>query len=169
VRTDAAFHALQAARHREGTAAFAAAYAKRAGIEGTRSRGIRSRRLRQLRSIGLAKARLGHLLTAAALNCSRLPRMVRRQAACEDTPYAVHHREGRMTGSDVAGSIASAGEPVCPGRTCLRDYGGATVPQRVMLGGEGGEVAWGTLEPPRAVASCDNPNTSDASVRPCRK
>jgi hypothetical protein len=72
VRTDAAFHALQAARHREGTAAFAAAYAKRAGIEGTRSRGIRSRRLRQLRSIGLAKARLGHLLTAAALNCSRL-------------------------------------------------------------------------------------------------
>jgi transposase len=67
VRADAEFHALQSARQREGTAAFAAAYAKRAGIEGTLSRGIRTCRLRQLRYIGLVKARLGHLLTAVAL------------------------------------------------------------------------------------------------------
>jgi len=72
VRADAEFHALQAARQREGTAAFAAAYTKRAGIEGTLSRGIRTCRLRQLRYIGLAKARLGHLLTAVALNFLRL-------------------------------------------------------------------------------------------------
>jgi len=72
VRADAEFHALQAAREREGTAAFAAAYAKRAGIEGTLSRGIRTCRLRQLRYIGLVKARLGHLLTAVALNFLRL-------------------------------------------------------------------------------------------------
>jgi transposase len=72
VRADAEFHALQAARQREGTAAFAAAYAKRAGIEGTLSRGIRTCRLRQLRYIGLVKARLGHLLTAVALNFLRL-------------------------------------------------------------------------------------------------
>lgn len=72
VRADAEFHALQAARQREGTAAFAAAYAKRAGIEGTLSRGIRTCRLRQIRYIGLAKTRLGHLLTAVALNFLRL-------------------------------------------------------------------------------------------------
>jgi transposase len=72
VRADAEFHALEAARQREGTKAFAAAYARRAGIEGTLSRGIRTCRLRQIRYIGLAKARLGHLLTAAALNFLRL-------------------------------------------------------------------------------------------------
>jgi transposase len=72
VRADAEFHALQAARQREGTAAFAAAYAKRAGIEGTLSRGIRTCRLRQIRYIGLVKARLGHVLTAVALNFLRL-------------------------------------------------------------------------------------------------
>jgi len=72
VRAEAEFHALQAAREREGTAAFAAAYAKRAGIEGTLSRGIRTCRLRQLRDIGLVTARLGHLLTAVALNFLRL-------------------------------------------------------------------------------------------------
>jgi transposase len=72
VRADAEFHALQAARQREETAAFAAAYAKRAGIEGTLSRGIRTCRLRQIRYIGLVKARLGHVLTAVALNFLRL-------------------------------------------------------------------------------------------------
>lgn len=41
-------------------------------IEGTLSRGIRTCRLRQLRDIGLVTARLGHLLTAVALNFLRL-------------------------------------------------------------------------------------------------
>lgn len=72
VRAAPEFHALATARQREGTAEFVAAYAKRAGIEGTLSRGIRTCRLRQIRYIGLAKARLGHLLTAMALNFLRL-------------------------------------------------------------------------------------------------
>ena len=72
VRAEPEFHALAAARQREGTATFATAYAKRAGIEGTLSRGIRTCRLRQIRYIGLVKARLGHLLTAVALNFLRL-------------------------------------------------------------------------------------------------
>jgi transposase len=72
VRPEAPYEALQAARQREGTDAFAATYAKRAGIEGTISREIRTCRLRRTRYIGLARTRLGHLLTAAALNFLRL-------------------------------------------------------------------------------------------------
>ncbi len=72
VRPQVPYEALQAAHQREGTAAFAAIYAKRAGIEGTISREIRTCRLRRTRYIGLARTRLGHLLTAAALNFLRL-------------------------------------------------------------------------------------------------
>jgi len=72
VRPQVPYEALQAARQREDTAAFAATYAKRAGIEGTISREIRSCRLRRTPYIGLARTRLGHLLTAAALNFLRL-------------------------------------------------------------------------------------------------
>jgi len=72
VRPQAPYEALQAARQREDTAAFAATYAKRAGIEGTISREIRTCRLRRTRYIGLPRTRLGHLLTAAALNFLRL-------------------------------------------------------------------------------------------------
>jgi len=72
VRPRASYEALQAARQREDTAAFAATYVKRAGIEGTISREIRTCRLRRTRYIGLARTRLGHLLTAAALNFLRL-------------------------------------------------------------------------------------------------
>ena len=66
------YHALQAARRRETTAAFAAMYATRAGIEGTLSRGIRRCRMRRTRYIGLPKTRLAHVLTAVALNIVRL-------------------------------------------------------------------------------------------------
>jgi transposase len=64
--------ALQTARHREATDAFQAEYARRAGIEGTISLGTRSTRLRRTRYIGLARVRLGHLLTAVGLNVLRL-------------------------------------------------------------------------------------------------
>ena len=66
------YQALQAARQREATEAFQAEYARRAGIEGTISRGIRSTRRRRTRYIGLARVRLGQLLTAAGLNLLRL-------------------------------------------------------------------------------------------------
>ncbi|MBO0782377.1 MAG: transposase, partial [Ktedonobacteraceae bacterium] len=45
--------------------------AKRAGIEGTISQGVRMMGLRRSRSIGQAKTHLQHLATAAALNLVR--------------------------------------------------------------------------------------------------
>ena len=52
--------------------AFATAYATRAGIEGTLSRGVRTCRLRRTRYVGQAKTHLGHVLTAAGMNFLRL-------------------------------------------------------------------------------------------------
>jgi transposase len=72
IRPERQYQALQAARQREATGAFQAEYARRAGIEGTISRGTRSTRLRRTRYIGLARVRLGHLLTAVGLNVLRL-------------------------------------------------------------------------------------------------
>ena len=62
---------LQAARRRQETAAWKAEYAKRAGIEGTLSEGVRGFGLRRCHYIGLAKAHLQHVATAAAMNLSR--------------------------------------------------------------------------------------------------
>ncbi len=72
VRARDEYHALQDARQREGTRAFATAYATRAGIEGTLSRGVRTCRLRRTRYVGQAKTHLGHVLTAAGMNFLRL-------------------------------------------------------------------------------------------------
>lgn len=72
VRRQAAYEALQAARTREQTAAFRAAYACRSGVEGTISQGVRTCSLRRSRYRGLTKTHLDHVLTATALNCLRL-------------------------------------------------------------------------------------------------
>jgi transposase len=64
--------ALQALRHQQNTTAWPAKYAKRAGIAGTLSQGVRAFGLRHCRYVGLAKTRLPHLATAAALNIDRL-------------------------------------------------------------------------------------------------
>jgi transposase len=64
--------AIQAARQRQQTAAFAATYARRAGVEGTRSQGVRAFGLRSARYRGLAKTHLQHVATAAAINVQRL-------------------------------------------------------------------------------------------------
>lgn len=72
IRPQPQYQALRAARQREATTAFQADYARRAGLEGTISRGTRSTRLRRTRYIGLARVRLGHLLTAVGLNVLRL-------------------------------------------------------------------------------------------------
>lgn len=66
--------ALQQARERAKAAAFAATYARREGVEGTLSLGIRVCSLRRARYIGLARTRLQHLLTAAAVTFLRLGR-----------------------------------------------------------------------------------------------
>ena len=64
--------ALQAARQCQTTLAFQAAYAARAGVEGTLSQGVRAFALRQTRYIGLAKTHLQHLLIATAMNLARV-------------------------------------------------------------------------------------------------
>jgi transposase len=64
--------ALQAARQRQETPEWRAEYAARAGIEGALSEGVRGFGLRRCRYIGLAKAHLQHVITAAAMNLSRL-------------------------------------------------------------------------------------------------
>src|SRR5688500_1064308 len=64
--------ALQARRAFEPSEAFAREYARRAGVEGTLSQGIRRCGLRRSRYVGLAKTHLGHVLTAVALNFARL-------------------------------------------------------------------------------------------------
>src|SRR4051794_31134813 len=66
------FEALQGARRRQETEAFRTSYAARAGIEGTHAQAIRRCGLRRCRYIGLAKAHLQHVITAAAMNLSRL-------------------------------------------------------------------------------------------------
>ena len=47
-------------------------YAKRAGIEGTLSQGVRAFELRRTRYWGQAKTRLQQIATAAAINIDRL-------------------------------------------------------------------------------------------------
>jgi transposase len=64
--------ALQAARRQQEAPEWQAEYAVRAGVEGTLSQGVRGFGLRRCRSIGLAKARLQHVATAAAINVYRL-------------------------------------------------------------------------------------------------
>jgi transposase len=66
------YEALQVARQRQTTQEFRRQYAPRAGIESTHAQAIRRCGLRQARYGGLAKTRLQHLATAAALNFVRL-------------------------------------------------------------------------------------------------
>jgi hypothetical protein len=79
--------ALQAARQYQSTPAFKAQYDARAGVEGTISQGLRVCDLRRARYIGLAKTRLQHVLTVAALNVLRIahwledPRLARTRSA----------------------------------------------------------------------------------------
>jgi transposase len=72
VRVREQHEALCAARARVQTVEYRKEYARRAGIEGTLSRGIRRCHLRRTRYVGLAKVHLGHLLTAVAMNFVRV-------------------------------------------------------------------------------------------------
>lgn len=71
-RPQAQFEALQRGRQLAQTSEWKKTYAQRAGIEGTISQAIRTAGLRQARYIGLAKTHLQHILTAAAINISRV-------------------------------------------------------------------------------------------------
>ena len=90
LRADAPYHALQAARARDSQADWPLLYNQRAGIEGTRSQGVRGFGLRRSRYVGLAKTHLQHVFIAAAMNLSRIvnwlnevPLAQTRQAAFE--------------------------------------------------------------------------------------
>jgi transposase len=72
LRPQPQYAALQAARRGQSTDAFRAAYAARAGIASTHAQGVRRAGLRRCRYRGLAKTRLQHVLTAAALNVVRI-------------------------------------------------------------------------------------------------
>jgi transposase len=64
--------ALKAARERLATKEGRRRYARRAGIEGTLSQGVRAFGLRRSRYRGLAKTHLQHVATAAAINLARV-------------------------------------------------------------------------------------------------
>ena len=66
------YEALHSARRHQVTKEFQDNYASRAGIEGTHSQATRRCGLRRCRYIGLAKARLQHVITAAAINVVRI-------------------------------------------------------------------------------------------------
>ena len=72
VRPREQHEALVARRALEQTEAYAQEYARRAGVEGTLSQGVRRCGLRRSRYVGLPKTHLGHILTAAALNFVRV-------------------------------------------------------------------------------------------------
>jgi transposase len=72
LRSQAFQDTLQTARQRQSTPDFKTLYNHRAGIEGTHSQAVRAFELRRTRYIGLAKTHLQHILTAIAMNISRL-------------------------------------------------------------------------------------------------
>jgi transposase len=72
VRPREQHEALQAAREREHVEEYKAAYAKRAGCEGTISRGVRTCGLRRSRYIGEEKVHLEQVLIGTALNFLRV-------------------------------------------------------------------------------------------------
>ena len=89
------FEALQGARKNQETEAFRASYAARAGIEGTHAQAISRCGLRPCRYIGLAKTRLQHVITAAAID------LVRVAEWCAGTPIA-KTRRSRFAALQVA-------------------------------------------------------------------
>jgi transposase len=74
--------AIQAARTKQTTKEFKERYAKRSGIEGTISQGVRAFDLRVSRYLGIEKTHLQHVITATAMNVFRLF-----QFQIEDTPF----------------------------------------------------------------------------------
>jgi len=105
--------ALQAARAREQTEDVAQEDARRAGIEGTLSRGLRTCERRRTRSIGLTRVQQGHILTAAALNVLRLGEWVAHvpRAKTRTSPFTLLIASPRKV-PDFTIRIKPAGDPV---------------------------------------------------------
>jgi transposase len=98
VRPKDHYLALQARRAHVRTPEYTAEYARRAGIEGTVSEGIRAHGMRRSRYIGLQRTHLAHVLTAAAINLTHVG------AWLTDSPRAQtrHSRFARLMAQAVA-------------------------------------------------------------------
>src|SRR5215472_7212130 len=72
VRRREAYVALEAARQREQTEAFAELSEQRAGIEGVHAQGVRRMGLRRSRYVGEPRTHLQPVVTAAAINVCRI-------------------------------------------------------------------------------------------------
>ncbi len=72
LRPQAAHSARPPRRQEQQTPEFRKQYARRAGIEGTLSQGVRGMGLRRARYDGLHKTHLQHILTAVAINLVRI-------------------------------------------------------------------------------------------------
>jgi transposase len=96
----AEFEALQAARAWYASDEGQQRYKRRAGVEGTLSQGVRAFGLRDARYRGLAKTRLQHVATAAAMNVDRIV------AWLDERPRA-KTRTSRFAALAPAGSLPS--------------------------------------------------------------
>ena len=85
---DAQYRALRAARERETTQAYTELYARRAGIEGTLSLGVRMFDLRRARYLGKIKLHLQHQLIAIAINLTRIARWLAEEPVTQARPSA---------------------------------------------------------------------------------
>ena len=86
-KPQAEYEALRAARERQQTEAFKEQYKQRAGVEGTISQGTRTFGLRRSRYWGLAKTRLQHIATAAAMNLTRIAIWIEEKGGSRSSPY----------------------------------------------------------------------------------
>src|SRR5207244_8482099 len=84
------YDALRQRRAFEASRSYAREYARRAGIEGTISQGVRRCGLRRSRYVGLARTHLGHVLTAAALYFARVADLLggTPRAGARQSPFA---------------------------------------------------------------------------------
>jgi transposase len=89
IRPREQYEALLANRQRQATPEFQAEQARRCGIEGTLSSGIRIYGLRRARYIGLAKTHLRHCASAAVMNLARIVRWLSGEprAHTRQTPF----------------------------------------------------------------------------------
>jgi transposase len=132
IRPQPPYQVLQAARQREATEAVQADYARRAGIDGTISRGTRRTRLRRPRSIGLRQVCLGHILTAVGLNGWRLGEWLLEtsRAKTRITPFA------RLMAHSAAAELAETAPAVSKVRKSqeiLASFGGRRAADKAQM------------------------------------
>jgi hypothetical protein len=94
----------------ENTEEFQQTYAKRVGIEGTISQGVRTMGLRRSRYIGQEKTHLQHVATACAQSAGSQSGMGERRSSCSDSAFCFYSPLRRGLRGFASG-IKSADEP----------------------------------------------------------